>query len=111
MVEMARQRLKYKATHYPVGFELLPPKFTMPQLQSLYEAIFEAPIDKRNFIRRITALDILVKINEKGKGSAIVSIACNQSLKPYSHLPLCCPGREICLINVFISIQNLSILY
>jgi 8-oxo-dGTP diphosphatase len=71
MVEMARQRLKYKATHYPVGFELLPPKFTMPQLQSLYEAIFEVPIDKRNFIRRITALEILVKLDEKGKGTAI----------------------------------------
>ncbi|MEQ9287874.1 MAG: NUDIX domain-containing protein [Cyclobacteriaceae bacterium] len=71
MVAMARERLKYKATHYPVGFELLPPKFTMPQLQSLYEAIFESPIDKRNFIRRITALDILVKLNEKQKGKAI----------------------------------------
>ncbi|MFY0654537.1 MAG: NUDIX hydrolase [Cyclobacteriaceae bacterium] len=71
MVETARERLKYKATHYPVGFELLPPKFTMPELQSLYEAIFETPIDKRNFIRRITALDILEKLNEKKKGKAI----------------------------------------
>ncbi|PIB34699.1 DNA mismatch repair protein MutT [Reichenbachiella sp. 5M10] len=65
MVDRAHQRLKYKAEHYPVGFELLPPKFTMPELQSLYEAIFETEMDKRNFIKRIDSLDILVKLNEK----------------------------------------------
>ena len=71
MVEMARKRLKYKAAHHPVGFELLPSKFTMPELQALYEAIFETLIDKRNFIRRISALEILVKLDEKKKGKGI----------------------------------------
>lgn len=69
MVERAHQRLKYKAEHYPVGFELLPPKFTMPELQSLYEAIFETEMDKRNFIKRVGSLDILVKLDEKKRTS------------------------------------------
>ncbi len=69
MVDMARERLKYRASHFPVGFKLLPKKFTMPQLLSLYEAIFNTELDKRNFIRRIEKLDILVKLNEKKSGS------------------------------------------
>ena len=69
MVSKAKERLKYRAANFPVGFELLPQKFTMPQLQSLYEAIFETRMDKRNFIRRIEKLDILVKLNEKTAGS------------------------------------------
>lgn len=69
MVSMAKERLKYRASYYPVGFELLPEKFTMPQLQALYEAIFEQELDKRNFIRRIEKLDILVKLDEKIRGT------------------------------------------
>lgn len=71
MIQMARRQLRNKAMFYPLGFELLPEKFTMPELQALYESIFDAPIDKRNFIRRITSLDILIKLNEKKKGNAI----------------------------------------
>lgn len=71
MVELARSQLISKAAHFPVGFELLPEKFSMPELQSLYEAIFNKKLDKRNFIRKITALDILVKLDEKKTGAGL----------------------------------------
>lgn len=67
MVTAAKSRLKYKASHQPVGFELLPEKFTLPELQKLYEAIYETTLDKRNFRRRILSMDVLVKTNEKQK--------------------------------------------
>lgn len=68
MVEEARKQLKYKASIQPVGFALLPQKFTLPQLQTLYEAIFETSLDKGNFRRRIQSLGVLKKLNEKQKG-------------------------------------------
>lgn len=71
MVDLARSHLISKASHFPVGFELLPEKFSMPELQSLYEAIFDKKLDKRNFIRKITALDILVKLDEKKSGAGL----------------------------------------
>jgi 8-oxo-dGTP diphosphatase len=70
MVGKARQALKEKAANHPVGFELLPRKFTLPQLQSLYEAIFDTPLDKRNFSRKILSLGILNKLEEKEKESS-----------------------------------------
>ena len=68
MVQAAKRQLKYKASIQPVGFALLPQKFTLPQLQLLYEAIFETPLDKGNFRRRIKTLGVLKKLNEKQKG-------------------------------------------
>jgi hypothetical protein len=62
--------LRQKVASHPIGFELLPRKFTLPQLQSLYEAIFEIPLDKRNFTRKIMALGILKKLNQKEKESS-----------------------------------------
>lgn len=67
MVQAAKSRLKYRASHEPVGFELLPEKFTMPELQILYEGIYETQLDKRNFRRRILSMDILTKTDEKQK--------------------------------------------
>jgi len=67
MVDAAKSRLKYKASHEPVGFELLPEKFTLPELQQLYEAIYETNLDKRNFRRRILSMDVLIKTKEKQK--------------------------------------------
>lgn len=67
MVLKAKERLQQKVANHPIGFELLPEKFTLPQLQNLYEAIYEGPIDKRNFTRKILALSILNKLNEKEK--------------------------------------------
>lgn len=67
MVEAALKRLRLKAAHEPVGFELLPDKFTLPQLQKLYESIYDAALDKRNFRRRVLSMGILVNTNEKQK--------------------------------------------
>src|SRR5699024_350724 len=67
MVEAAQSRLRYRASHEPVGFELLSEKFTLPELQILYEDIYETKLDKRNFRRRILSMDILIKTDEKQK--------------------------------------------
>ncbi|MEP0368210.1 MAG: NUDIX domain-containing protein [Cyclobacteriaceae bacterium] len=70
MVQMAMHRLRYKASVEPIGFELLPEKFTMRQLQKLYEAIQNQEIDKRNFIKKINSLNVLVKLEEKDMTSS-----------------------------------------
>ena len=53
MVEAALEKIRSIARHQPIGFELLPKKFTIPQLRSLYEGIYETELDKRNFSRKI----------------------------------------------------------
>jgi 8-oxo-dGTP diphosphatase len=60
----ALQRLKGKVRYQPIGFELLPPKFTLTQLQRLYEVILERPLDKRNFRKKILAMDLLEELDE-----------------------------------------------
>lgn len=65
MVEKAISRLRRRARTMPIGFELLPEKFTMRQLQTLYESILGTPLDKRNFINKFKSLDVLVKLDEK----------------------------------------------
>jgi len=70
MVEKALVALRKKIAHEPIGFELLPVKFTLPQLQSLYESICQEPLDKRNFRKQILDTGLLVKLNEKDKDSS-----------------------------------------
>jgi 8-oxo-dGTP diphosphatase len=70
MLRHAITRLRYRTTTKPIGFELLPEKFTMRQLQKLYEAILSKELDKRNFISRIKSLDILIKLEEKDMHSS-----------------------------------------
>ena len=70
MVQHAIRRLRYRTTNEPVGFELLPKSFSMRQLQKLYEAILGKRIDKRNFVNKINALDILIKLPEKDMTSS-----------------------------------------
>jgi 8-oxo-dGTP diphosphatase len=53
----------------PIGFELLPPKFTLKELQDLYEAILLKKLDRRNFRRKIKVLDILKELKEVKKGA------------------------------------------
>ena len=65
MLRHAIRRLRYRTSIKPVGFELLPEKFTMRQLLELYEAILSKELDKRNFISKINSLDILIKLDEK----------------------------------------------
>src|SRR5690606_21122076 len=47
IVDYALERLRYKAEYAPVAFQLLPPEFTLSELQRVYEAIFAKPLDKR----------------------------------------------------------------
>jgi ADP-ribose pyrophosphatase YjhB (NUDIX family) len=70
MVEKALRRLRRRARIQPIGFELLPEKFTMPQLQSLYEAIYQKELDKRNFCKKILSMHLLDKLEEKDKSSS-----------------------------------------
>ena len=70
MVQKGKATLVEKVANHPIGFELLPPKFTLPQLQNLYEAIYEMPLDKRNFTRKILSIKVLQKLKEKEKESS-----------------------------------------
>lgn len=62
--------LRKKTATQPIGFNLLPEKFTLPQLQSLYESIYQTTLDKRNFRKKILEMDILEKQEEKDKSSS-----------------------------------------
>jgi ADP-ribose pyrophosphatase YjhB (NUDIX family) len=70
MVEQARKRIRYKAAMHPILFELLPTKFTIPQLQTLYESVFNTTIDKRNFSKRVLATGLLIKLTDKDKAGS-----------------------------------------
>src|SRR5260370_29051012 len=64
ILNTALARLKGKVRYQPIGFELLPPKFTLSQLQHLYETILELPLDKRNFRRKALAMGFLEETDE-----------------------------------------------
>ncbi|WP_232826993.1 NUDIX hydrolase [Chitinophaga deserti] len=70
MVTLAQQKLRYKAAFHPIVFELLPEKFTLPQLQHLYEGIFDTLMDKRNFSRKVLSTGLLVKQKDKERTSS-----------------------------------------
>lgn len=70
MANDALKRLEKIARHAPIGFELLPEKFTIPQLQTLYEAIYRRKLDPRNFRKKIVSFDVIVKLEEKDKTSS-----------------------------------------
>jgi ADP-ribose pyrophosphatase YjhB (NUDIX family) len=64
ILDVALQRLKAKVRYQPIGFELLPVKFTLSHLQHLYEAILEAQLDKRNFRKKILGTELLIETDE-----------------------------------------------
>lgn len=70
IIRTAVSRLQGKVRYQPIGFELLARKFTLTELQSVYEAILEHEIDKRNFRKKILAMDLLIETREKQKGVA-----------------------------------------
>ena len=72
ILESCLNRLKRKVRMAPIGFELLPPKFTLTELQQLYEAILAPPkgIDKRNFRKKILSTNLLNDLNEVQEGVA-----------------------------------------
>ena len=65
-VRTLRQRLSYE----PLGLNLLPEKFTMPELQRLYETLLGQPLDRRNFQKRMLAYDFLQRLDERRTGGA-----------------------------------------
>jgi 8-oxo-dGTP diphosphatase len=67
MISDALERLRQKTTRKPIGFELLPDKFTIPQLQILYEAIYQKKLDDRNFRKKLLSFNLLIKLAEKDK--------------------------------------------
>ncbi len=60
IVEVALERLRGKVRYRPVGFELLPRRFTLSQLQHLYETVLETDLDKRNFRKKVLSLGLLI---------------------------------------------------
>jgi 8-oxo-dGTP diphosphatase len=61
----ALERLQGKVRYEPIGFELLPEKFTLSQLQHLYEAVLHTDLDKRNFRKKILSMELLVPLKEQ----------------------------------------------
>jgi 8-oxo-dGTP diphosphatase len=64
IVDYARERLRNKLEYTSVGFQLLPRKFSLPELQSVYETILDKDLDKRNFRKKMDLLGILKPLNE-----------------------------------------------
>jgi 8-oxo-dGTP diphosphatase len=64
ILRMAHQRLVGKVRYQPIGFELLPEKFTLTQLQRLYEIVLDRQLDKRNFRKKILSMNILMETDE-----------------------------------------------
>lgn len=70
IIQKALQALRLDVNDHPLGYNLLPQKFTMPELQKLYETILGETLDRRNFQKRMLALDILVRLKERKTGGA-----------------------------------------
>ena len=70
IVFKALDSLRTQLAYTPIGKNLLPKKFTMPELQKLYETILDKKLDRRNFQRKMISFGILNKLNETRKGGA-----------------------------------------
>ncbi len=64
VLDKAYERLRGKVRYQPIGFELLPEKFTLTQLQRMYEIILGRELDKRNFRKKILSMDVLEELDE-----------------------------------------------
>ena len=70
ILRIALDRLKEEIHFHPVGFELLPEVFTLPQLQALYEAILGVRFDRRNFAAKMLKLGILTPTGDRPADAA-----------------------------------------
>lgn len=68
IVQCALERLRGKLSYQPIGFELLPEKFTLSQLQQLYEIVLETKLDKRNFRKKLLSMGMLEELDELERG-------------------------------------------
>lgn len=67
IIEKSIEKIRRKINHSPIVFELLPEKFTLTQLQQVYEALWGTKLDKRNFRKKMLNYNILKETNEKQK--------------------------------------------
>ena len=67
IISSALQALRLHIAHFPIGYELLPEKFTLPEIHNLYETILGKPLDDRNFTKKLMATGILIKLKETKK--------------------------------------------
>ncbi|QHS62383.1 NUDIX hydrolase [Chitinophaga agri] len=70
ILSKALKTLQTQVNYQPIGLNLLPQEFTLPELQKLYESILGRTLNRGNFYRKIMALDILEKLDEPRKGGA-----------------------------------------
>ena len=77
IVKTALERLKGKISYRPIGFELLPERFTLPELHQLYEIVLQTKLDRRNFRKKMLSFGLLIDENE------LVSGAPNRAPKLY----------------------------
>ncbi|GAB3733726.1 NUDIX hydrolase [Spirosoma lituiforme] len=70
IVAVALQTLRLQLNWQPIGLNLMPEKFTIPELQRLYETVLGRALDARNFHKKITGLSILTRLNERRTGGA-----------------------------------------
>lgn len=70
ILEKALETLRLQISYQPIGYNLLPEKFTMPELQKLYETILGKKLDRRNFLRKMVSYDILQRLEERKSGGA-----------------------------------------
>ena len=68
--ETALDTLRLQLNYQPIGYNLMPREFTMPELQKLYETILDKKLDRRNFQRRMLGFGILNKLEQTRKGGA-----------------------------------------
>jgi ADP-ribose pyrophosphatase YjhB (NUDIX family) len=69
ILKVALSKLRSRVRYKPIGFELLPEKFTLPKLQNLYETILDKKLDKRNFRKKILNMNLLKSLKEKDKNN------------------------------------------
>ena len=70
IIEKALNTLREQISYKPIGLNLLPEKFTLSELQKLYEAILGRTLNRGNFYRKIKNIGILKKLDEQRKGGA-----------------------------------------
>ncbi len=68
IIEKTLETMKVKARMEPIIFELLPEKFTLTQLQKVYEAVLDTELDRRNFRKKVAQMRFIVPLDEKQKG-------------------------------------------
>lgn len=70
IIEKAIETIRMQLNIIPIGYELLPEKFTMPELRVLYETILGKQLDRRNFQRKMLSMGLITKLEEQRKGGA-----------------------------------------